>query len=268
MNKEQIEDIYPLSPMQQGMLFHTLYSPESGLYFEQITCVLRGPLDVPAFERAWQQAVDRHPALRTLLAWERRDPPLQIVLKPGQVTIRFEQQDWRGLGDADRAERVAAYLEIDRARGFRLSRAPLMRLALMRLADEAYQVVWSRHHIMLDGWSAGIVLKDVFAEYSAACAGVAATLEPVRPYRDYIAWLQTQALLTAETYWRRALAGVTAPAALPVDQGPGQGDLRSYASLEQHLSTGLSNQLVDFARRHKLTLNTLLQGALALLIFH
>ncbi|HEX7024891.1 MAG TPA: condensation domain-containing protein, partial [Gemmatimonadales bacterium] len=137
----QVEDIYPLSSMQQGMLFHTLHVPESGLYFEQLSSLLDGDLDVAAFERAWQYVLARHPSLRTGFLWEGLEKPLQVVRT--DVTLPWHHEDWRAMPPDEHAERLEAFLASDRARGFELSQAPLMRCALLRIAEAKYYFVWS-----------------------------------------------------------------------------------------------------------------------------
>ena len=136
-----IEDIYELSPMQQGMLFHTLYDPESGVYFEQLNFTLHGYLNVSAFKQAWQQVVARHPVLRTFFSWEELDKPLQLVNE--QVELPWVDYDWRGLTPTEQQERLEAFLQLDRQQGFELNQAPLMRFALMRVQEDTYQFVWS-----------------------------------------------------------------------------------------------------------------------------
>ncbi|MGD8444870.1 MAG: condensation domain-containing protein, partial [Desulfobacterales bacterium] len=156
MNKSgNIEAIYPLSPMQEGILFHTLYAPHSTGYFEQFSYALEGDLNVPAFERAWQTIVARHPILRTLFAWEKQNHPLQIVRQ--KVTVPFAYQDWRSYSPSEQQTQLDVFLISDRKQGFILSKAPLMRLALMRLSERRYQFTWSFHHLLLDGWSGPIV---------------------------------------------------------------------------------------------------------------
>jgi len=266
MSKRNIEAVYPLSPMQQGMFFHSLYAPGSGVYCEQLSCTLRGDLNVLAFERAWQRVVERHPVLRTSFAWKRLDKTLQVVHR--RVKISVEQQDWRSLSPADQAAHLEVFLQRERRRGFDLAQAPLIRLALMRTAEDAYYFVWSHHHILLDGWSLPLLLKEVFAFYEAFHRGQDLHLAPPRPYRDYIAWLQRQDLAEAETFWRRTLADFTAPTPLVVDGSPesvpGQGE--QYDVLEIRLSAGTTAALRALARHHHLTLGTLVQGAWALLL--
>jgi len=192
MNKRNIQAVYPLSPMQQGMLFHSLYAPGSGVYVEQMSCIFGGNLDVPAFERAWQHVVERHPILRTSFAWKSLEKVLQVVQR--EVRISLEQEDWRGIALLDQVAQLEDFLQADRRRGFDVSRAPLMRLSLMRTAEDSWQFVWTHHHALLDGWSVPLLLKEVLTLYEAAHQGQEQTvsIEQPRPYRDYIAWLQKQ----------------------------------------------------------------------------
>ena len=266
MNRQNIEDIYPLSPMQKGMLFHTLYAPESGVYFNQTVYTLRGGLNVTAFTQAWQRVVQRHAMLRTLFLWERRDEPLQVVRQ--QIKLPWVQQDWRGLSPSEQQERLEAYLRADRHQGCELSRAPLLRLALLRIAEDAYYFLWSRHHLLLDLWSSTLVLKEVFALYQAFHRGEDLHLEPVRPYRDYIAWLRRQDLARAEAFWRQTLRGFTGPTALRVDRTPGSlpGQKVVYDEQQLQLPAATTAALQSLARQQRLTLNTFVQGAWALLL--
>ncbi|HEY7494589.1 MAG TPA: condensation domain-containing protein, partial [Candidatus Tectomicrobia bacterium] len=260
-----IEDTYPLSPLQEGMLFHSLYAPESGVYITQVTCTLEH-LHVAALEHAWQQVVERHPILRTAFVWRRLDKPLQVVGRKAGVPL--EQQDWRGLSATAQEERFQAYLQTDRRRGFTLSSAPLMRLALFQVAKGTYRFVWSHHHILLDGWSVHWLIKEVFTFYRAFCQGQQARLQPSRPYRDYIAWLQQQDMSEAERFWRRTLQGFTTPTPLGVDREPGSVTGQEEGSGEQRvrLSRATTTALRLLARQQQLTLSTLVQGAWALLL--
>jgi len=209
---EKIEAIYPLSPMQQGMLFHSLYAPKTGVYVEQLFCTLRGDLDVHAFERAWQRVLDRHGVLRTAFVWEEVDEPVQVVHQ--QVSLPVTHVDWRGLARPEQQARLAAFREADQRLGFDLSFAPLIRLTLFHLADGEYEFLWSHHHILLDGWSLPLVLEEIVTCYEAFRKGREVTIPRRRPYRDYIAWLKGQDLEAAEAFWRDSLAGFSSPSSL------------------------------------------------------
>jgi amino acid adenylation domain-containing protein len=260
---KDVSDYYPLSPMQQGMLFHSLLAPESGVYVEQMSARLTGELDPAAFERAWQQAAERHTILRTAFLGEGFKEPIQVVHR--HVDLRVAAEDWRALPPETAAARLADYLSADRARGFDLAHPPLMRLALLRTAERVWQLVWTYHHILLDGWSLPILMQEVFAAYAG---GAALAPEPARPFRDYIVWLRRQNLRAAETYWRRALAGFRAPTPLfddwPAEIIPPAGE--PYREEETWLTVEASRRLQSLARDLRITLSTLVQAGWAALL--
>ncbi len=261
-----IEAIYPLSHMQQGMLFHTLLAPQSEVYFDQASWTIQADMNVEAFRRAWAQVVERHPILRTAFLWERRDKPLQIVRR--RVDLPWEVDDWRDMAPEDQQQQLEAYVVADRARGFELSEPPLMRFALMRLADDAWHFVWSFHHILLDGWGSLLLLNEVFTFYEAYSNGRQLELSQPRPYRDYISWLQKQDLNAAEAYWRKRLQGFTSPTQLGIPETPHQnGGAPDYAIKSLMLSDQTSRGLEALARYQQVTMNTLIQGAWALVMW-
>jgi non-ribosomal peptide synthase protein (TIGR01720 family) len=185
--RQEVEDIYPLAPMQEGMLLHTLMSAGSELYCEQGTYELEGWLDALALRRAWQQVMDRHAILRTRFCWEALDRPLQVVEK--KLALPWEEEDWSEKPREDHGPRLEELLKADRKRGLELRRAPLMRMRLVRLGEESHRLLWSFHHALLDGWSVPLLWKEALSLYRAYTRGVDAELPVVRPYRDYIAWL-------------------------------------------------------------------------------
>lgn len=267
MQLENTEDFYPLSPLQEGMLFHALYSPEGGEYISQIISTLRGDFDVAAFKEALQRVVQRHAALRTFFIWEGLKQPVQVVQK--QLELTWDDLDWRALSPEVHDEQLTAYLVKEQTRGFDLSRAPLMRLALIRMSDDEYRFVWTYHHILLDGWSGTLVSRDIAATYRALSQGEDLQLSNPRPYRDYIKWLQQQGLARAEKYWRATLKGFTAATPLIPKNVPAPTQnlqQRAYYDCPIRLSTEETTRLRDAARQNRLTLNTLVQGAWALVL--
>lgn len=263
---KNVEDFYPLSPMQAGMLFHRLYAPESDIYFEQASLTLRGELNVPAMERAWQEVLRRCSVLRTCFLWEGIREPIQVVQR--EVELPLEQQDWRGMDEGEQQERLERFLRTDRERGFELSKAPLMRLALIRRGEESYQFIWSHHHLLLDGWSVPLLLQDVFAYYDAFHQGRELERPRPRPYRDYIVWLQKQDFGRAEEYWRRTLKGFSRPTPLMIEKADeNRPDQKlSHESEAIRLDSASSARLKEVAHKYGLTLSTVVQGAWALLL--
>ncbi len=265
--KPQIEDIYPLSPVQYGMLFHLLYDAKSSAYLYQTSCTLHGDLNVWAFEQAWNQVIERHPILRTAFVWE-IDTPMQVVLP--QVNFCLQHQDWQHLATSEQQSHLEEFLQADLAQGFDLDEAPLMRLTLIQLGLDTYHLIWSCHHILLDGWSVPLLLKEVFGFYKALCSNQQMQLPISCPYRDYIAWLQQQNLRSAQAYWQQTLAGVFTPTPLPLQQSSQKLPSAENNFYEQdiQLSQATTNALASFTRQYKLTLNTLMQGVWALLLGH
>ena len=264
----RVEDIYPLSPMQQGMLFSSALSPEAGAYVTQTICALPGSFDSSAFRQACQKVIERHPILRTSFAWEGLEQPLQIVHE--EIELSWDEQDWRGLPAAEQQARLQTFLSEDQQRGFELTKAPLMSFALFQTSDDACRLVWTSHHLLLDGWSGPLVLKEAFDFYGAYCRGENLELKQPRPFRDYIAWLQAQDLTRAETFWRENLQGFHAPTRFITEEMSSATDGKEAAYVETRIALpqAIASALPTLARQHQLTLNTIIQGVWALVISH
>ena len=276
MNVEPIAEAYPPSPMQEGMLFHSLSARQPGVDIEQILCTLREAIDSAVFERAWQHMVERHAILRTSFRWDGLDAPQQEV--HSRVRLHFENKDWRGWSEDDQQTRFETFLQTERARGFDLTVPPLMRLVLCRTGKTEYRLIWTFHHLLLDGRAVVVLLNEVFAQYEALDRGEELELAPPRPYRDYIDWLQQRDWSRAERFWREYLKGFKAATPLVVSRIFGDspqdrlaptyvGDYED-ARGEQHteLCEAVTAALKTIARENNLTLNTMVQGAWALLL--
>jgi len=262
----EVEDIYPLSPLQEGLLFHTVQAPGSGVYMQQMSCRFGAGFDVEAFKDSWRDAVQRHGILRTGFAWEGLGEPVQVV-RAG-VELEVKEQDWTGMSEEQRAAAMANYLAADRERGFEVQQGPLMRMALMKEDDAFFSFVWTTHHLILDGWSMGLLVQEVFENYEARLRGTQVLREAVRPNRDYIEWLLQQDMSQAEAYWRKTLKGFTTPTPLGLKHSSnGKSDsTENFAHQVTTLSASRTEEIKTFARRQKLTLNTVIQGAWALLL--
>ncbi|BAY23347.1 amino acid adenylation domain protein [Calothrix sp. NIES-2100] len=262
MNKKNIENIYPLSPTQQGILFHTLRAPESGVYVVQSCYTFSKNINIAAFKQAWQQVINQHPILRTSFYWKQYKEPFQVVNR--SLQLPWKQYDWREFSVLEQQARLEEFLQTDRQQEFNISQSPLMRLTLIQVGKETYHFIWSSHHLILDGWSGAIVLQQVFQAYEALCEEQVVSLLRCRPYADYITWLQQQDLSKAEAFWRKVLQGFTAPTQLRVNSFAS--GATGYDEQSIKLSPATTVALQSLARQHKLTLNTVVQGAWAILL--
>lgn len=262
MANANIEAIFPLNAVQDGVLYHTLYSPGSSLYVQQYVASIEGPLDPDRFESAWKTVIGRHQAMRSFVTWDERDQPLQVVR--GSVTPEWNRRDWSGLEVEKQNEQLEQFLADDRQRGFTLDVAPLMRFALVRLGPETWRFVWTHHHIVLDGWSLGIVLEEVFAVYET---GGASTLEEPVPLRNHVAWYRQQDWSTAETFWRSVVDEATSATQLGIERA---GAVRPWAERQLETVLPLSADLSDALRRlgqsAGVSLSTVFRAAWALLL--
>ncbi len=270
----EVEDVYPLSPLQEGLLVHTLAIP--GRYFEQMRVTFRGSIEVDRFRRAWQNLLQRHTILRSAFLWRDLDRPLQVVRRQAEVEVN--PVDWRQLPAAERQGELERFLAADRRRGFELDRAPLLRLHLLRLDGEQTWIIFSHHHLLLDGWSTPLLLREVFASYAALAGEMAATqameaLPPVRPFGEYIAWLEEQETAAQETFWRRYLAGFENPTPLLSSRrdkallaAEDTAVLQRRGISKRVLPSPTLKALQSLTHQHKVTLNTLLQGVWALVL--
>jgi amino acid adenylation domain-containing protein len=260
----EIEDSYFLSPLQQGMLFESLYGQQLGVNIEQVVCTLPEKLEVDLLKQAWSQVLEMHPVLRTSFEWSSLEQPIQKVHR--SLQLPWTEYDWRDRSADQQAEQLQTFLNRDRQQGFRLTEAPLFRLTLFRLGETKYQLVWTFHHLLLDGRSLTLLLQEVFDLYDAVCRGQNLPLKPARPdYRQHIDWLQQQDVAAAKGFWQELLAGFASPTPLPLsarhlpDRSTGE-----KASI--YLSAALTAGLQTFAQQHGFTPNTLIQAAWALLL--
>ncbi|MFD7586331.1 non-ribosomal peptide synthetase [Kitasatospora sp. NPDC059811] len=264
-----VADLYPLTAMQAGMLFHSLEAAaETGgqdAYFAQFAFVLDGVDRVDLLERAWRSTVDRTPVLRTTVADAGAGGFVQRVLRtvPTPLTVL----DWSGLDEAGRAEALERLFAADRALGVDLAGGPLTRLTAARLDSGSLHLLWTFHHALLDGWSLYQVLSDLFAEYAALRAGRPSAAVERPPFRDYVAWQLARDTDEAQRYFTERLASLTTATPLPFDRRPtGEHRVRSSARLRVELPAELSARVYRAARDRQVTVNTVVQGAWALLL--
>jgi amino acid adenylation domain-containing protein len=257
-----IEATHALTPLQEGILFHTLLKPDAGVYVVQWSCDLEGRLDPAALKRAWEAVTRAHTIFRTGFVWERKDQPIQVVFS--KADLPWTQMDWRDAAEAQ-TQKFSIWLAADRTLGFDLRQPPLMRLALIQLSDQRHRLVWTSHHLILDGWSTALVLDQVIRAYTAQEAGENLVLPPARPFADYVRWIQRQDSVAAEAFWRGQVACLKETTPVPFS-----GTFRASDQRTREFKSRLSPMLVEacqpFVRRESITLNTLLLGAWLLLL--
>ena len=185
MDKQNIETIYGLAPLQQAFLWHSLQtSVQAGLI--HMCCTLRGQVDADVLEQAWGRVVQQYPTLRTSVHWQGVKQPLQVVAK--RAAIPWTHLDLRG----QPPKALADFLAADRERGFDLTQAPISRLALIQLGETVYELVWSCHHLMLDGWSGALVFNQVFDCYGSLQRGETPVIKAGPTYQSYVRWLNSR----------------------------------------------------------------------------
>ncbi|MFF3327912.1 condensation domain-containing protein, partial [Streptomyces sp. NPDC002889] len=263
MTQRRVEDVWPLSPLQEGMLFHALYDEQAtDVYVEQMVLGLEGQLDAAALRASWEALLERHASLRAgfrQLAGVQQ--PVQVVAR--QVVLPWREEDLSGLAeDAALAEAERLGSE-ERARRFDLAEPPLLRVFLVKVGADRYQMRVTLHHILLDGWSLPVLMRELWASYEAG--GSARGLPPVTPYREYLAWLGRQDKAAAREAWRRALAGAEEPTLVAPAESAGAWSVAPRRVFTQ-TDGELSEALRELARGQGLTLNTVLQGAWALVV--
>ena len=259
---------FPLSPMQQGLLFHGVHASQRGRDIEQVVITLPETPDPAALEAAWALAVERHAILRTAFHWSGTEGPRQEVRTTAR--IEWKREDWRGLSPEGWLEALETYLAADRERGFRVEEAPLTRLALFQTGRGECRLVWTYHHLLLDARAMGLLLGEVFSSYEALCAGRAPELPAVYPYGAYLDWLQARPALAAKAFWSGNLRGFRAPTPLPAAGGEALSAEAAAAlapgSRQLVLPESFTAEARALARDLGVTLNNLVQGAWALLL--
>ncbi|TLP56039.1 amino acid adenylation domain-containing protein, partial [Pseudomonas mosselii] len=257
---EQVEDLYPLAPMQRGMLFHTLYEASAGDYLNQMRLDVDG-LDAERFRAAWQATLDAQEVLRSSFVWDGDlNEPLQVVQR--RLSIPFVLHDWRGRDDLESA--LASLARAELAQGFDLGAAPLLRVVLVQVADDRHHLIHTHHHILMDGWSHSQLMGEVLQRYNGQVL-------PARQghFRDYIAWLQRQDSDQAQAFWRGQLKIVEEPTRLVqalANLRAADANNQGHGGFGMRLDNLQTTALVEFARRQKVTLNTLVQAAWLLLL--
>lgn len=260
-----IEDVFPLTPMQEGLLLHTLLEPGTGIYFMQDRYRIDSTLDVVRFDQAWRAVVARHEALRASFRWNAGEHMLQVIHRGSGEGVEFI--DWSALPAHGHEPRLQQLLKEERLAGFDLLERPPLRLRLIRLGPQQYWFIMSNHHILIDAWCRSILMGDFLAIYQALEHDQLPALAAPPRYREFIAWLHHQGLEQAQAHWRQALAGFARPTFIPSDRPilHDNGGMR-VGDVQRRLRPEQGARLRALAQQHQLTVNTFAQAAWALVL--
>ncbi|WP_218936580.1 non-ribosomal peptide synthetase [Bacillus cereus] len=260
----EIENVYPLTPMQKGMLFHSLLNSQSEAYFEQVRFNVQGSLNIKGFLQSLEQLAQRHAIFRTNFVNAWNDEPLQIVYRDRKINLHYE--DLQEMDELSRKERIEKYTTEDKEKGFNLAEDGLMRMAILRVEEQTYHVIWSFHHILMDGWCMPLVTREIFEIYYAMQGRREPELTVVTPYSEYIEWLEAQNQEEASKYWNDYLTGYEGQTELPKTTSSVRDEKYILKHLTFDLDKELTERLKQVASENQVTINILMQTVWGMLL--
>ncbi|WP_025028836.1 condensation domain-containing protein, partial [Caldalkalibacillus mannanilyticus] len=260
----EIENIYRLTPMQKGMLFHSQMDPQSGAYFEQTIFNMQGRLNIELFKDSFEKLVKRHAILRTNFYSEWKEEPLQVVYRTKNIDFYYE--DLRKLAQNESEAYIEKFMEQDKKRSFDLRQDALMRLSILHIENTSYRFIWSFHHILMDGWCLPVLLKEVIEMYEASQEQRSPKLPAVASYSGYIEWLEQQENEKAEAYWKKYLAGYDQQTLLLQPKVDGKATEYVQKHVICDLDEDVTRKINDIAQEHQVTVNTFIQTVWGLLL--
>jgi surfactin family lipopeptide synthetase A len=263
ISKKNIKDLYECSPLQKGILFHAMEEPTNPAYFQQISFLLRGKLEAAFVQQSLSYVIQKHDSLRTVFPYQNFSRPMQMVLKEQTLQLHVEAIDH--FDPKEQVQFLQAWKEADRKKGFDLSTGPLIRFALFSLGNDQFEMIWSFHHLLMDGWCLGILLQDWLHFYDQLSAQRPVFVEKAVPYSRYIQWIAKQDKAQALNYWQTKLNGLEERTQVEAVRQPS-----SVERLHRHLycsfDSTMTKQLTSWARNHHVTLNNVLQTMWAFLL--
>lgn len=272
--KLTINGVYNLTPMQEGMLFHSYLNPDNPAYFEQFSCTISGQLDVQRLENSFNVLIHKYDVLRLNFLHENIKKPKQVVFKKRNMTVMYE--NIIHLDASNQAQFIQSYIEADQTKGFDLAKDLLLRAAVLQTDDQRYKLIWSYHHIIMDGWCLKTIVQELFDVYRMLSQGIAPQLDEAPPFANYIQWLDQQDLEEARSYWRKYLQDYESIITIPTfttrhtdsqpDHHEPQNVLHHQVDRTYKIDEDTVSRLEQIAKAHQVTLNTVLQSACALLL--
>ncbi|NLD49359.1 MAG: non-ribosomal peptide synthetase, partial [Clostridiaceae bacterium] len=261
--KEDVKDIYYLSPMQEGMLFHYILERDTDAYIEQYKVDLKGVVDKELLEKSFNMLMERYDILRTVFIYEKVKRPLQVVLKNRSLTVYYE--DLSALSENDRNVYLEGFIEKDIKKGFDLSKDILLRVSLIKTGPEEYKLIFNHHHILMDGWCSEIIFRELFDVYKALLNKQAIKLDNTYPYSSYIKWLESRDKKEMLDFWVNYLDGYDNNPDIP-----GKISNKSGMYLKEEiifdLGEDLTAGLTAFAARNRVTINSVLESVWAFVL--
>ena len=263
-NDMEVQQIYQLSPMQEGMLFHAIMDKESNAYYQLISYDTIGEIDVQTIEDAWNALIEKYAIFRTVFIHEEINKPMQVVLQERKIQIYFE--DISSMTERVRENYIERYQEQEKQKGFNLSEDTLIRVTVLKTGPINHKIIWSYHHILMDGWSLGIVINDFFYIYQTIKKNEVLYLTETCPYYNYIKWLKKQNLEEGYAYWREYLDNYEQKIILPKDSIKIKKKIYQQKNLKFQLNKETTTKLINIARKHNVTINTIFQTIWGILL--
>ena len=264
---EGVTDIYPLSPIQQGLHFHALYNPESEAYVLLSMFKISGKIDEETLRKSWQYAIDQFDVLRTGVIWEGVEAPMQYV--QNDIQVPWTSLNYSQCQQQEFDKKITQLIAEQYRMGFDLTKAPLMRLNYIKSPSGSVYLIWTYHHIILDGWSGPLILRTVKNAYRALIANQMLETEQRPQYKSYINWLQNNDLERTESFWREYLSGAQIPSHLNFSKKATDSRVKNnsnYESLFSKLSVSDTHRLRALAKKYQVTLSTVVQLAWAIVL--
>ncbi|WP_062060637.1 non-ribosomal peptide synthetase [Aquimarina longa] len=264
----EVQSIYKLSPLQEGMLFHELYEEANAeTYIVQVGMAFKENVQIDIITESWNYLLQKYSILRTVFSYEELSIPVQLVHSTMKIPIH--EIDISDFTPIEQKEKIASFLESDRRLGFNLNEGPLLRITLLKIEEDSYQMIITNHHILIDGWSMAILIKEFVKVYQTILEKE--TLPEIKEdiYEDYIKYINTRNVLEEETFWKEYIKKAVSPTILPFVKNKTVSSTKAIGKFKENtleITSDLTQKVEAYAKSNHVTVNTIMQGAWALLL--